>query len=218
MTTSDASVSAQSVVSTHLWANASSGIGVSYNPSHEPGEGTLNGPAVIQGAIATWNSVVPSSFAFVNKGTTAAEAGSCDATIHLDGVNTIAFAPLDGQLAITCAVFLGSGATSQLVEFDMKISEDASLWASSLETPAGRFDLPSTVLHELGHAAGLSHSDAGTVMDGTLAPGVQRRNLTADDIAGLQTAYPVKPVAIAAEVTKPGKPLFRLRAALVAFD
>ena len=177
---------------------------------------------IIKQAIGTWDVVAPDSFTFAYGGTASGDAGGCASAIHLDGMNTIKFAPLDGKLGLTCTVFLGTGANSKLVEFDMLLSNDASLWSSSATTPATKFDLPSTILHELGHAAGLGHVDAETVMNGTLNPGTQRRALTEGDIAGLRSAYPPK----AAPATAPSgsgsivraESKFQLRAAFVAFD
>jgi hypothetical protein len=64
-------------------------------------------------------------------------------------------------------------------------------WADEAETPTGSFDFASTLLHELGHVAGLDHSAAaGAVMLPRLGRGQQRRALTDDDIAGLRSLYP----------------------------
>src|SRR5262249_23367020 len=52
------------------------------------------------------------------------------------------------------------------------------------------YDLYSTLLHEAGHALGLQHSVAGTVMYSTIM-GVYT-GLTADDIAGIQAKYGVR--------------------------
>jgi hypothetical protein len=53
-----------------------------------------------------------------------------------------------------------------------------------------RFDFPSIVLHELGHALGLGHSTtSGAVMQNGYRGA--RRELTADDIAAIQAVYGV---------------------------
>jgi predicted Zn-dependent protease len=39
---------------------------------------------------------------------------------------------------------------------------------------AGRMDLLTVVLHELGHVLGLGHGDEGTLMDDTLSVGTRR--------------------------------------------
>ena len=63
----------------------------------------------------------------------------------------------------------------------------------------GEFDLASTLLHELGHAAGIGHpctsapgcteSEKGAVMYPSLRAREQRRTLTQDDINALVAAY-----------------------------
>ena len=64
-------------------------------------------------------------------------------------------------------------------------------WSTAETTPGNRYDLRSTILHEMGHAAGLGHtSDGSAVMYASLKAGTQKRSLTADDRDGLLAAYP----------------------------
>ncbi len=64
--------------------------------------------------------------------------------------------------------------------------DDAETWTRNLP-PTGT-DLDTVALHEGGHTLGLNHSDvAGAVMFAFY--GGARRNLTADDIAGLRSIY-----------------------------
>ncbi|KAJ9135091.1 hypothetical protein P3X46_032444 [Hevea brasiliensis] len=52
-------------------------------------------------------------------------------------------------------------------------------------------DLESVALHELGHVLGLAHSqDPNAVMHSGIAPGTIKRDLTQDDIQGIQALYP----------------------------
>lgn len=52
-------------------------------------------------------------------------------------------------------------------------------------------DIQSHFLHQMGHALGLDHSaDSNSVMYGIQPPGLVRRTLTPDDIAGLKALYP----------------------------
>lgn len=214
----ESQVVAQYFVNTNLWATAGAPVTVTYDNRGEI-SGSHDIEGLIKQAVATWDAVTPNSFDFSYTGVAQGDAGGCASPINLDGMNTIKFAPLGGTLGLTCTVYLGTGPTNKLVEFDMLLSNDASLWSSSAVTPANKFDLPSTILHELGHAAGLGHAAPGTVMDGTLSPGTQRRELTAGDATGLRTAYPPRLASAAAgsNLTQQGR-LFQLRAAFVAFD
>ena len=78
-----------------------------------------------------------------------------------------------------------------LVEFDMHLDDDLNTWTAAQPPEAGRYDIGSTVLHELGRAAGLGHSsDSSAVMFPSLKKATSKRTLAADDIAGLEAAYP----------------------------
>jgi peptidoglycan hydrolase-like protein with peptidoglycan-binding domain len=59
--------------------------------------------------------------------------------------------------------------------------------------PAGscQLDLPSILLHELGHALGMAHSSIpGSVMYGSINPGQTNRYLTGDDVVGIAAINP----------------------------
>lgn len=187
----ETTVSAQYFVNAHKWDASAIPISVRYNPVGEPADYGL--ATVLQQSIGTWNAVTPSTFSFTWAGGGTGPVGTCGGSISLDGQNTVKFEALPGVvLGQTCTVWNSNqGANAKLVEFDMQLDSDANTWSSAPATPAGKYDLYSTVLHELGHAAGLGHSAQSTaVMFATIGGGVQRRVLTPDDIAGLQAAYP----------------------------
>ena len=182
-------VSAAFVVNGHIWGQDKIPVGVRYNPAGAPAE--HNVPALIQQAMNTWNNS-GASFSFESAGSNEAGTGACSNPFQADGANTIAFQELSGlTLAITCTLFPpGQGPNSNLVEFDMRIDTD-SPWSSTLPVPAGRFDMATTILHELGHAAGIGHSSVQpSVMYFQLNSGQSKRELHQDDLDAVRAAYP----------------------------
>jgi hypothetical protein len=187
----DSSVSAQYLVNAHRWQPSAMPVQVRYNPAGQPDEYGM--PTIIQQSLSSWTAVTPSTFSFAWAGTGSGDTGSCGNVIDLDGQNTVKFEPLPGvTLGRTCTVWdPGQGSNASLVEFDMQIDNDPTTWSAAPNTPLGKYDLASTILHELGHAAGLGHSTQDSaVMYPSLLSGTSKRALTADDIAGLVAAYP----------------------------
>ncbi len=59
-------------------------------------------------------------------------------------------------------------------------------------TAATDLDLESVAVHEFGHCLGLDHSNTSqSVMEAAVYPGLQRRQLTQDDVTQLCTRYPL---------------------------
>ncbi len=185
------SVSAQYTVNKHRWGPNSMPITVSYNASGAPDE--IDAAPLLEDAVGRWNDVSPGTFAFTWIGASTGDTGSCGASVQRDGVNTVKFVDYlpPGTLGQTCTVWsVSSGASAPLVEFDMELSSTVK-WSTDETTPGNRYDLWSTVLHEVGHAAGLGHTNDGTaVMYASLKAGTQKRSLTLDDREGLLAAYP----------------------------
>ncbi|MGB4861671.1 MAG: matrixin family metalloprotease [Tepidiformaceae bacterium] len=181
-------------VNPNLWDGDRLPVPVRYNADGEPG--SLNASGVLQTAIGTWNGA-GSGFSFIFAGSSDGDTGSCLDNFETDGANTIRFHQLPGlTLGRTCTIF-GRG---KLVEFDMELDSDAN-WSVATAVPRTAYDLPTTVLHELGHAAGLGHSCGNgspacdstlkkSVMYGVIGAGEARRELTADDLEAIRTAYP----------------------------
>ena len=185
-------VSAQFVVNQHIWDVDSLPVQVRYNASGAPGGFDVAG--IIQEAIGTWNGA-GSAFSFQWAGGSSGDTGSCGSNIDVDGVNTIRFEDLTGlTLGQTCTIY-PFGATTTLIEFDMQLDNDAP-WSADLPVPGNKYDLPTTILHELGHAAGLGHSaQTSALMYFQVSAGQNKRTLTQDDIDGIRAAYPATPTA-----------------------
>lgn len=190
-------VSAQFVL-WRKWAAADQPVTVHYNPALDP-DG-IDGHALMVNAMAIWNAVPGSTFRFVDGGLTdAAYDGRCNRQVQ-DGVNSVAFTDSLGLgvLGATCGVLDTSGpdgdpqkidGVPRIVEFDMLYASSVA-WSLAATTPADAWDLPSNMLHEFGHALGLTHTvSPDAVMGATLPPGVQRRTLRLDDINGVRELY-----------------------------
>ena len=213
----EATVAAQYKVGKRKWAASSLPLQLYYNP-----EGVGSNPSAangIQAAISQWNAVTPASFSFTYAGTSARGTGACADTIDADGFNTIQYstALAFGVLGRTCTLFKTS--SSPILEFDMEL-DAATPWSIADLTPRGSFDLASTILHELGHAAGISHpcennvqdskpcsqaspAELASVMFPYLNGGEQRRTLTGDDRDALRAQYPGGPAPTPTAVPTP---------------
>lgn len=74
-----------------------------------------------------------------------------------------------------------------VAESDINVNASQSWWNNP---PSGYYDPQSCLLHELGHTVGLSHStQSNAVMYSILGPGVTKRTLHSDDIAGVRKLY-----------------------------
>jgi len=184
-------------------------------------------------AFATWQAVPTSSITYQFSGFTSAKPQDDD------GLSTLGFLDrpeMDRVLGATS--FLVDDATGALLESDIFFNASFA-WSVAANGEAGKFDLESIALHEIGHFSGLGHSALGET---ELRAGGGRRVLAAeavmfpiaygagtttgrtlrpDDIAGISDLYPDGDFlrttgTLSGRVTKDGQGLFG--AHIVAFD
>ena len=193
-------------------------------------------PAAFQDAVGrafdTWTAVPTASTSYVFGGYTDALPGEDD------GLTTLGFADrpdLDRVLASTS--FLVDVSTGAILESDIFFNSVFD-WSTSATGQAGRYDLQTVALHEIGHLNGLGHSALGeTEVTGSgrrvIASGAVmfpiafgagttfNRALHEDDVAGLSTLYPEGGFnddtgSLSGHVTKNGRGVFG--AHVVAFN
>lgn len=234
------SVAAAYRINRNTWAAADLPVRVHFNAGDSPSQHEPE--TLLKNAIAEWSGVSDSYFRFEWAGTTTAGASTCANPFKVDGVNSVTFvtslSPV--TLGITCTVWRpNAGSNAPLLEFDMQLNANIK-WGSGAAIQPGEYDLASTILHEMGHAAGLGHpcgsSGSGTctsaeeasVMYPSLSSQVQKRSLRSDDIEAIVAAYPLAalpptpvptalPTAVPTVPQNPAMP-FSIRAPQLARD
>jgi hypothetical protein len=198
-----------------------------------PGVASTDFQNVVGRAFSTWQNVETASIAYLVGGVTTALPGDDD------GLSTLGFRnepALDRVLASTS--FLVDLSTGEVLEADIFFNS-AFPWSVAQSGQAGRFDLESIAVHEIGHLSGLGHSALGETeiaasggrrvlaADAVMFPiaysvgSVAGRALTADDIAGISDLYPDNGFnddtgSASGRVTKNGQGV--MGAHVVAFD
>ena len=188
-----------------------------------PGVTTAALRDALRRAAATWTAAPDTALSLVEEGVTTAPP------VLIDGRSTIGFLDrpdLDRVLGQTS--FVLDSVTGQLLEADIFFNSRFD-WSVASGGEAGRVDLESVALHELGHFLGLGHSAIGeselagagrrVLASGAVmfpiafAPGaIADRLLQPDDLAGIADLYPAGAMdhtgSIQGRVTKDGRGLF----------
>lgn len=93
---------------------------------------------------------------------------------------------IDGTLATTTVTYDGDGSI-----WDADIAVNSAFNNVTLDETNAEYDVPSIVIHEVGHFLGIAHSDnPDALMYASYLPGTVNRELTPDDIDALCTIYP----------------------------
>lgn len=131
-------------------------------------------------AVETWNDVTQSGYVLDYEGTT-------NAGWATDGINTILWANGNGCtgncIGLTALVIQNG---DEIIESDVTMNNNVT-WT----TNGAQYDGETVILHELGHALGIHHSDVANprpVMAGTGYSG-SVRSLTNDDREALRCSY-----------------------------
>jgi len=167
-----------------------------------PGVSAREFDEAVARAVASWQAVSTSRLQFTRLGVTSR------APIGNDGVTQLAFASrpdLDRTLASTAYTI--DVRTAEILEVDIFFNT-AFPWSTATSGVAGRFDVETIAVHEIGHLAGLGHSALGeterlpsgsrrllsaaaVMFPIAFAPGnIDGRRLQPDDIAGVSDIYP----------------------------
>ncbi|MFN8506214.1 MAG: matrixin family metalloprotease [Dehalococcoidia bacterium] len=175
---------------TGRWADSALPVPVRYVFATDPKEISAFGSLLW--ALRRWEAVGGQKLRASYAGAFATGPGTTCTDRQRDNVNTVSFSKLDPKLLGTTCVFFANvpgTQTRRILEFDMELTTDAA-WSASETTQPSAFDLPTVVLHEMGHAIGLGHTAVtGTVMQEALAPGTQFRVPAQDDRDGLISLY-----------------------------
>jgi len=170
----------------YKWPGTSPVVNYRFNPTTTDCAGA---ELALQSAAATWTAVSGKNFAVNYAGTTT--------TTHpgINGANEITWNNLGwGILAQT----IGWGSGDTITEVDIAFNNNYT-WSTDTTTPAGKFDVQTVALHELGHWLNLRDlygnvtgfpQDTTKAMFGYGSAAEIKRTLHADDQAGIRWIYP----------------------------
>ncbi|MDR1989526.1 MAG: matrixin family metalloprotease, partial [Acidobacteriaceae bacterium] len=124
--------------------------------------------AAVARAFATWQAVPTATISYEFAGYTTSSPGIAD------GQTTLGFLNDPSQNSVLAATsFLVDNTTGELVETDIFFNE-LFQWSTAASGEAGKFDVETIALHEIGHLSGLGHSALGD----TVVSGAGRRVLS----------------------------------------
>ena len=139
---------------------AASPLAVKYYPANQPTG--IDGAFATQYGIDAWNVIPGHSFRFGYRGVTNSLGGQCSGEpAQFDTIVTMSWSSdfTDPTIADTCyRIYRFANGTEFIGEADIRLRTNVE-WSTAIPTPAGRFDLMSTVIHELGHVLGLNHTE-----------------------------------------------------------
>jgi hypothetical protein len=198
-----------------------------------PGVSAADFQAAITRAFGTWDAVETANVTSQFVGFTQARPSADDGMVVMGYENR---PELERTLAAT--TFLVDVTNGEIVESDIFFNTSFQ-WSTAASGEAGRFDVESIALHEIGHLHGLGHSALGETeirSGGRRVLGAESvmfpiafnagttsdRRLRADDIAGISDIYPRTGAgsrglgSISGRVTKNGSGVFG--AHVIAFN
>ena len=137
----------------------------------------------VRNAFQTWAAVVPLTFTEVTINQ------NPDIRIGWRPANDPDHSMVGGVLAHAdfppgCSVIVNN------LPLPLHFDDTEHVWV--IGAAANAFDVETVALHEIGHLLGMAHSNvAGSVMFPSVSSNFTKRALTADDISGVQSIYPL---------------------------